>query len=206
MGEKKKTEAVLASQSPRRRELICKVCAARVVPSSFDEDLSLLFGEMLATCLKKTPWMIPERLASEKAREVFSRTGGWVIGADTVVILDGELLGKPKDEEDAIRMLTLLSGKEHLVITGISVKSETGLWTASEITRVRFLNLKEEIIRAYVKSGLPLDKAGAYGIQDGYPLVEAIDGDYDNVVGLPVARLRKLLKESGFGGEIYGND
>jgi septum formation protein len=156
--------------------------------------------------LQEKPWVIPERLAFEKASEVFSRTGGWVIGADTVVVHRGILLGKPKDEREAERMLTALSGSEHFVITGVCLKSECGVWTESEITRVQFETLSEALIKEYVRSGLPMDKAGAYGIQDGYPLVAKVDGDYDNVVGLPVARLREILKKSGFGGEIYGND
>ena len=122
------------------------------------------------------------------------------MGADTVVALGDEIFGKPKDGADAERMLRALSGKTHSVFTGVCLVSAEGERSTVVETRVTFRKLEEELIERYVKSGLPLDKAGAYGIQDGYPLAEKTEGSVTNVVGLPVEETAALIK--AFGGEI----
>lgn len=184
-------EIVLASASPRRREILQGLgIEFRVAVSGADEDIPE----------GTPPYLAVERLSLLKAADVAKneKKNALVLGADTVVVLDGEILGKPKDEEDAVRMLTALSGREHSVLTGISVirRSDAKGVSVYEETKVKFLELSDEQIRAYVKSGEPMDKAGAYGIQGkGSLLIEKIDGDYFNVVGLPVCRLARLLAE-----------
>jgi len=116
-----------------------------------------------------------------------------VLGADTVVSIDGILLGKPKDREEAEKMLRTLSGREHAVTTGYAIFTEGFSETGSVTTKVMFENLSDETINAYLGSGLWQGKAGAYGIQDGFPLVKSYDGDYDNVVGLPIAEIGRTL-------------
>ena len=188
-------EIILASASPRREELLRLMgLRFRVVPSDFDES--------------GVPQWPPEKHVVEsalgKAEDVASRTpDGIIIGADTVVVTDRHILGKPGDEDDARRMLRLLSGRSHYVYTGLCVIERAGDRTARRLkdhvrTEVRFGNLSDEIISAYVATGEPLDKAGAYGIQErGCILVEGIVGDYFNVVGLPVYRLSIMLAELG---------
>ena len=177
---------ILASNSPRRRELLLREnIEFKVIPSKFEEPKN--FG--------LSPSAYVEYLAYNKAKSVFDIEGGVVIGADTVVVLDDEILGKPKDESDAVCMLQKLSGKTHEVITGYSVVSKSKTITRHEITKVTFNELSYNVILDYVKTGSPLDKAGAYGIQDGDFLVEEIIGDYDNVVGLPVKAVKKVLSE-----------
>jgi septum formation protein len=187
-----KARLILASASPRRRELLrnagfeFEVCAA-------DVDERAREGE--------NPRAMAERLAREKARAVRAKfPGDFVLGADTVVVVADEILGKPNDAEDAARMLRLLSGREHEVITGVCVISPDGCEdTRSEITKVFFTRLSEDDIAAYVASGEPMDKAGAYGIQGtASRWIPKISGDYFNVVGLPVALVTKMLRESGW--------
>lgn len=184
-------EIVLASASPRRREILESLgINFRIAPSGADEDIPE----------GTPPYLAVERLSLLKAADVAKdeNKDALVLGADTVVVLDGEILGKPKDEEDAARMLAALSGREHSVLTGISVirRSDAKGVSVYEETKVKFLELSEEQIRAYVKTGEPMDKAGAYAIQGkGSLLIEKIDGDYFNVVGLPVCRLARLLAE-----------
>lgn len=177
---------VLASNSPRRRELLASIIPQfDVVPSSFEERAEGLSARETALAF-----------AEGKAGEVFSRFPDCVVlGSDTVVALGGEVLGKPKDREDAVRTLRALSGKTHSVYTGVCLAGAFGKRSAVAETRVTFYRLSEKLIGEYVASGLPLDKAGSYGIQDGYPLVEKYEGSYSNVVGLPVALVKKLLKE-----------
>ena len=135
--------------------------------------------------------------ARGKAKEVFSRFPDCtVLGADTVVALDGVILGKPKDEEDAKRMLRLLSGRVHSVFTGVCLTDEKGAIEQVVETKVLFKTLSEKLIEDYVSSGTPLDKAGAYGIQDG-TVVECIDGSYSNVMGLPVETVKEMLSKKG---------
>ncbi len=193
-----KTDLILASGSPRRAELLTQAgIAFRVIVSDADE---IAASDM-------PPAEVAMRNARAKARAVAADLdhGAIVIGADTIVVLDGAIFGKPKDPEDATRMLHELSGRTHQVITGVCIAKAAadrqGLSTQvlsdqtfAEITDVTFRNLAAEEIATYVATGEPLDKAGAYGIQGkGGKLVDHIDGDYDNVVGLPVARLQRAL-------------
>ena len=136
-------------------------------------------------------------LALDKARRVAARRpGALVIGADTVVVARGERLGKPRDAAEALRMLRLLHGRTHEVWTGIAVVRDREQRTAAEVTKVRFIRLEEDELEAYVRSGEPLDKAGAYGIQGlASQFARGIEGDWSNVVGLPLARLRQVLTE-----------
>jgi septum formation protein len=165
-----------------------------VIPSSFDES---------GTAVTAPNEYVME-LASQKARDIARGIDdGIIIGADTVVVVDGEILGKPIDPADARRMLRLLSGRSHSVLTGVCVIQMSGgreahSSVAFESTRVFFAPLTNEIIDAYVATGEPLDKAGAYGIQErGCVLIERIEGDYFNVVGLPVYRVSRMLMEIG---------
>ena len=185
------TRLVLASASPRRRELLARFGVPfEVIPARGAEprlrDLS--------------PGALVRTLAAGKAAEVASALpdDAVVIAADTVVELDGEILGKPGTPEKAAEMLRALSGRENRVWSGLVVRRGGVVLTADEGTRVRFRTLSEEEIAAYVATGEPLDKAGAYGYQGLASLfVESIDGDYFNVVGLPLCRLGMMLRELG---------
>lgn len=183
---------ILASTSPRRSQLLkdlglkISVVKSRVRESKFD--------------LRK-PEKLAKNLALAKAREAARKVGeGIIIGADTVVVLRGKVLGKPKDGREAEAMLRKLSGRTHEVITGLVViDASTGRKTIDCVrTKVKFRGLTEEEISGYVATGEPLDKAGAYGIQGRAGVfVEKIDGCYYNVVGLPLARLAEILKDYG---------
>lgn len=183
---------VLASGSPRRRELLsgCGLDFETMVP---DVDERRLPGEDAATLVG--------RLAAEKARAAARRRPeAWVIGADTVVVCGGEILGKPSDRTEARRMLKLLQGREHEVWGGIAVAcAQIGREMAGAgVSVVRFAPLSEEEIERYLDSGEPFDKAGAYAIQGvGAALVEAVSGSYTNIVGLDLARLFRMLKSLG---------
>jgi septum formation protein len=192
---------ILASQSPRREALLRQVgLDFEIVPSDLEE--LPLEGE--------PPAAAAEALALEKAQQVASqRTEGLVIGADTVVVVDGQILGKPRDPEDAKAMLRLLSGREHQVITGIAVvDAATGRARSDGVaTSVMFAPLSDEIIARYVATGEPLDKAGAYAIQGfGALLIEGLRGCYYNVVGLPIRRLAELLGEFGYDAFLFSTD
>lgn len=183
---------ILASQSPRRRELLAQMGVPQfeVVPA---------LGEEIASP-GLSPAQLVEVLSRQKAEEVAVQAGpdDVVIAADTVVAVDGAVLGKPRDPADAARMLSLLSGRAHTVYTGVTVRRGTFSLTAHEATQVRFRPLTQSEISAYIATGEPMDKAGAYGIQGyGCLLVEGISGDYFNVVGLPVCRLGKILARFG---------
>ncbi len=184
---------ILASQSPRREALLKQAgLDFEIVPSDLEEELAPGIPPAEAAAL----------LALDKARSVArQRRNGLVIGADTVVVVDGQLLGKPAGPEEARGMLRLLSGREHQVTTGIAVvDAASGQSRSSSVTTdVRFVPLSEEIIDRYVATKEPLDKAGAYGIQGfGALLIEGVSGDYNNVVGLPLRRLAELLGEFGY--------
>lgn len=184
-------DIILASQSPRRRELLTRMgLSYRVHAADIDEHMDRSLP----------PDKLVEAISAEKAAAV-ARTEGespLIIAADTVVVLDGAVLGKPGDEADARDMLSRLSGREHQVYTGFTVRQGERTVTKSECTGVRFRRLSGEEIAAYVATGEPMDKAGAYGIQSlGALLVEGIAGDYFNVMGLPVCRLGLALKEFG---------
>lgn len=173
---------ILASESPRRRELIKKITKDfTVIPSNIDESL-----------LHIAPHDLPAELSKMKAYSVFSKyPNDSVLACDTVVIIDGELLGKPKTKEEAFKMLKKLSGKKHVVISGYTFVSKEKEVTRTVRTYVYFNNLSDELINRYIESGSPMDKAGAYGIQDKeFDLVSHIEGDFDNVIGLPVEDIR----------------
>jgi len=186
---KRNIDIILASNSPRRKDLLRQIgIIFSSEPAHINE--SILPGE--------TPEVYAKRVALDKAHIAGKRAKrGIVIAADTIVVLDDTILGKPSDDHDAVRMLTMLSGRMHRVITGIVVMdASTGrTLTNTSITRVWFRALTDEEIRSYVSTGEPLDKAGAYGIQEkGALLVEKINGCYFNVVGLPVSLLGVMLR------------
>ncbi len=182
---------ILASASPRRQELLRQVgCEFTVMLSHIVEDNNLD--------------VLPQELAvlhaKEKALDVAARAhaNDVVIGADTIVVLNGRVYGKPVDKKDARNILTALAGKEHQVMTGIAVVKAGKLWTDVVITKVKIGKLEPVEIESYLATGEPMDKAGAYGIQGiGALLVEDIQGCYTNVVGLPLKKTAELLKKAG---------
>jgi len=196
---------VLASASPRRQDLLRNAGISFAVQAA-DVDETPLAGESARECA--------ERLASEKARTVWRlRPNDVVLGADTIVVVDEAILGKPIDADDAVRMLRLLSGRTHQVITGVclmsrvasrrgpgggaaSVPDNCDSRTASETTLVTMSQISDAEIRDYVATGEPMDKAGAYAIQGiGSRWIPRIEGDYSNVVGLPVALVYRMMRE-----------
>jgi len=184
---------ILASASPRREELLRGVgLSFQVIPSEEGEEENLL----------EEPRLRAEALALRKARDVAKRMrGGLVIGADTLVEVERFILGKPKDSEEAREQLRRLSGRVHRVITGVAVVgAESGREeVASEVTLVKMRECSPQEIEAYLLTGEPFDKAGSYAIQGlGAFLVEGIQGDWSNVVGLPLGTLRQLLLRFGF--------
>ncbi|WP_110927091.1 Maf family protein [Bacillus massiliglaciei] len=178
---------ILASSSPRRKELIRLLqIPFEAVPADVSEDFE-----------PGTPAeQVVQELALRKAKAVaLSHESNYVIGSDTVVVLDGEILGKPADRGDAKRMLLSLSGRDHYVCTGAAIVQGSREKVFAEKTKVTFWELSEAEIDRYLDSGEPFDKAGSYGIQGyGSLLVKKLDGDYYTVVGLPVARLSRELK------------
>lgn len=183
---------ILASQSPRRSELLRQIGLSFTIDPA-DVDETVLSGE--------SPENYAVRVALEKARVASKRAGkGIVIAADTIVVLNGTILGKPADSRDAERMLDMLSGKMHRVITGLVLRDAATEKTVTRtaVTKVWFKGLSREEIRSYAATGEPLDKAGAYAIQEkGALLVEKVEGCYFNVVGLPLSLLGAMLKELG---------
>mgnify|MGYP002630311053 CR=1 FL=1 len=182
---------VLASQSPRRVDLLKKISAKfKVVASSIKEELD--------------PGLPPDenarQLARAKAENVSPQYPDcWVIGADTLVTLDHEVFGKPEDEEDAKRMLLRLSGREHLVITGICVVGPEKTLDKPIISKVRFKPLTTQEIEDYIATGEPMDKAGAYAIQgEGSFMVRSFSGSKSNIIGLPIDELKVLLKKTRY--------
>ena len=183
---------ILASNSPRRRELLAQIGIRDFQILSPDVDETVEPG--------LSPARMVEALSLRKAQAAAGRAGAddLIIAADTVVALDGRVLGKPRDQEEAFAMLSALSGREHRVYTGVTVLGGGRAATEHEETAVAFRALSPEEIRDYIATGEPMDKAGAYGIQGvGALLVQGIRGDYCNVVGLPLFRLGRML--SGFG-------
>ena len=176
---------ILASISPRRKELLSGVCEFELQPSHFEEVTG---GDAKEVVLQN---------ARGKAGDVFSRFPDCaVLGADTVVALDNMILGKPKDGEDAKRMLRMLSGRVHSVFTGVCLIDEKGALERVVESKVLFKTLSENLIEEYVLSGTPLDKAGAYGIQDGI-VVKSVEGSYSNVMGLPMEAVKEMLERKG---------
>lgn len=187
---------ILASGSQRRRELLT-MCGYdyEIVVSLADERIA-----------ESDPGRYVTALAVRKAEEVYARLGGRsaegeaiaVLGADTVVFSEGNIIGKPKDAEDARRILSYLSGRTHTVYTGVAVVTSEGVRTELGTTEVTFEALMAEEIEKYVASGEPMDKAGAYGIQGPFGMfVKEISGNYFTVIGLPLPSAYRLLKEAG---------
>ena len=187
---------ILASQSPRRQELLRRIGVDDFTVLATDSDESY--------DPRWSPEELVSRLSARKAAAAARAAGpdALVIAADTMVFLDDRRLGKPADEADAFGMLSALSGREHTVRTGVTVRRGDLSRTEVEATAVRFRPLTAEEIRRYIATGEPMDKAGAYGIQGlGALLVEGIRGDYFNVMGLPVLRLARMLR--GFGVDLF---
>ena len=186
---------ILASASPRRRELLSQIgLKFEVIVSDVEEKVT-------ATLPHEVVCELSRQKAESVMRELSAhgiKDGVIVIGADTVVSCGGEILGKPKDEEDAKRMLTMLAGREHEVYTGVSLFASDceEIHTFYECTKVKFAQMTEDEIESYIATKDPMDKAGAYGIQ-GFcaRYIEGIEGDYNNVVGLPVCRVYQELKK-----------
>ena len=182
---------ILASQSPRRAELLERIgLSFEIVPADIDERY----------LDHESPPAHAERLAREKAETIAAREpDALVVGSDTIVVVDGDVLGKPRHAEEAVAMLTRLSGREHEVCTGVAVARGERVESALERVRVRFRRLERSECEAYVATGEPMDKAGAYGIQGyGSSIVEAVQGDYFAVMGLPVVRTLHLLRRHGW--------
>ncbi|MEO8633816.1 MAG: Maf family protein [Gemmatimonadales bacterium] len=178
----------LASASPRRKQLLEMLGIMPEVRASHIEEVRGM-GE--------TPLAYVERLAREKARSV---PGDLVLGADTTVLLGDTLLEKPADAADALRILRQLQGRTHEVITSIALVARGTLYQATDITRVTFRPTDDAMLEAYIATGEPMDKAGAYGIQGyGAALVERIEGDFFGVMGLPLRLVLRLLEEAGEG-------
>ncbi|WCK53644.1 Maf family protein [Aneurinibacillus sp. Ricciae_BoGa-3] len=187
-----KIPIILASSSPRRKELLQGLGVAfSVMPSHADERVE---GDV-------SPGLFVETLAQRKAQQVAHSCSvrSLVIGSDTVVVLNGEIMGKPADEDDAFRMLSMLAGNMHEVYTGLCVIDTAGKQkNGHTATRVFFRELSEERIRRYIATGEPMDKAGAYGIQGfGSAFVSRIEGDYFSIVGLPLILVSDFLEEFG---------
>ena len=177
---------ILASQSPRRKELMGLFHKPFIIRAAdIDETMDPA----------KTPFDEVARVSRAKAEAVARSPEDVVIAADTIVVCGGQVLGKPADAQDAYRMLSLLSGREHQVMTGLTVLRGDRCTVCTEVTDIFFRPLSQKEIRDYIRTGDPMDKAGSYGIQSGAALfVEKIAGDYYNVMGLPVCRLSQILK------------
>jgi nucleoside triphosphate pyrophosphatase len=192
MSKKPDPVIILASNSPRRRELLHQIgLSFDTAPSNVDEQVKA--GEL--------PETYAVRVARAKAQATAGRVGrGIIIAADTIVVQGDRILGKPGDRHDAERMLLLLSGRMHVVITGLAIidSAEGKTVTGTSLTRVWFRDLSKDEITCYIKGGEPFDKAGAYGIQGkGALFVTKIEGCYFNVVGLPLSLLGELLRNFG---------
>jgi septum formation protein len=184
---------ILASASPRRRQLLEMLgIPVRVVPSHIPEVRRPV----------ETPVDYVERLAREKALSV---PGRLVLGADTTVVARDEVLEKPLDAADALRMLQKLQGRTHQVVTSVALVADEALHQATDVTNVVFRRLDDAFLEAYIATGEPMDKAGAYGIQGyGAALVERIDGDFFSVMGLPIRLVLQLLEGAGHGYRFEG--
>ena len=186
---------ILASASPRRKEILANAgYSFEIIVSDADENIT----EALS------PEKTVEELARRKAMAVLGDNEDAVVfGCDTVVAVDGKILGKPTDDEDAFNMLSMLSGKTHTVSTGVCICSKEKTEMFSNTTEVEFHRLSEETIRSYIATGECSDKAGSYGIQGyGNVLVKEIKGDYFSVMGLPVSEASRVLSEFGIYGKV----
>ncbi|KMT21535.1 Maf family protein [Clostridium cylindrosporum] len=184
-------DIILASASSRRRDILKMFnLDFKVEPSNIDESISI-----------DDPYELVEKLAYDKAMNIsYNKPNSLVIGADTIVYSNGTILGKPKSKDEAFKMLKSLSGREHFVITGVSLicKDKNISMKDHEVTKVYFKNLSDDEILSYIETGDPLDKAGSYGIQGmASAFVEKIEGCYFNVVGLPTSKVYSLLGRIG---------
>ena len=183
-------QIILASESPRRKEILEKAgLKFKVVKSDFEEYVNP----------KLTPHELVRKLSLEKAKAVYKNyKESIIISADTIVVCDGNILGKPKDEKDAQKMLFFLSGKVHFVITGFTIIDGEKIITMSEKTKVHMRKISLKEINAYIKTKEPFDKAGGYAIQEkGSMFIEKVEGDFLNAVGLPIENLTRELKKLG---------
>lgn len=180
-------KVILASSSPRRRELMATAgIEFEVIVREVDESIPAETPPQ--TAAEMTARKKALAVADEHPQEI-------VVGADTIVVANGKILGKPADDEQAYEMLKMLSGIEHEVITGVCIACSDKIKTFSRISKVKFYDLTDDEIKAYIATGEPKDKAGAYGIQGkGCVLVERIEGDYFNIVGLPVSQVAREIK------------
>jgi septum formation protein len=186
ISELSKQKIILASSSPRRKQLLSYIIEKfEVIPSGIEESANGM------------PSQIVLKLAKDKSRDVASaHPEALVIGADTIVVLEESVLGKPKDKADAKAMLSLLSGRTHKVYTGVAAIFKGSIYTDYCVTGVTFDAMTEKEIEEYIETGEPMDKAGAYGIQGfGGKFIRSIDGDYFNVMGLPLNTLYRLLNK-----------
>lgn len=182
---------ILASSSPRRKELLERIDHSFLtIASNVDETVDATIS----------PEKMVQQLAIRKAENIAKKfPNSYIIGADTIVVLEQKILTKPQDEKEAFHMLKSLSGKTHEVYTGVSVFYQQRYKSFVEKASVTFWELSDEEIQQYMDSGEPFDKAGAYGIQGkGALLVNKIEGDYYTIVGLPIAKLNRVLKEMGY--------
>ncbi|NOT09880.1 MAG: septum formation protein Maf [Gemmatimonadales bacterium] len=178
---------VLASKSPRRTQLLDMLRVPHIVAGTDVQEIRLP---------RELPRAYARRLARDKARAV---PGAWVLGADTIVVLDDQVLEKPSDAEDALRMLTALQGRRHEVITAVCLLADGAEYEEMDATAVYFRPADEATLRGYIATGEPMDKAGAYGIQGyGAALVDRIEGDFFSVMGLPVRKVLDLLERAGW--------
>ena len=180
---------VLASASPRRKELL----------KTLTPDFRIVVSESSETDEGRNPRATVTLRAIDKARDVSAKCpDDVVIGCDTMVVLDNKVYGKPKDEEDARRILRELSGKWHEVYTGVAFLGEkVQYYFGTVISRVKIRDLTDEKIDEYIQKFSPLDKAGAYAIQDDFPIVETYEGSYTNIVGFPTEKIEELLQKEG---------
>lgn len=178
---------ILASSSPRRHQLLTMLGIPHRVEAANVQEIRLP---------REAPGAYVKRLARDKARAV---TGAWVLGADTTVALGDEILEKPADAEDALRMLQRLQGRRHEVLTAVCLRADGAEYEATDSTAVFFRPADERLLRAYVATGEPLDKAGAYGIQGyGAALIERVEGDFFGVMGLPLRLVLDLMARAGW--------
>ena len=177
---------ILASTSPRRKEILKREgFDFKLVPSKFNEEN-----------ISDNPILTAVNNATGKAREVFNNlhdSSAVVLGADTIVVFKGNIIGKPKNKEDAVQTLKILSGRTHFVITGYAIVHKNGTMNGHAVNEVTFNVLSDALITEYVNTGKPMDKAGSYGIQDGYINVKTYTGDYDNIMGLPISQIKNDL-------------
>lgn len=180
---------ILASGSPRREELLKKICAEFLIEPCDAQEITIA----------ENPTSLAVTNAKIKAETIAKKfPQDTVIGADTIVVLEGKIFGKPEGEQGAFNMLKTLSGKRHEVITGLALVKAGKTFTATETTEVFFGEMSDEDILNYVATGEPLDKSGSYALQGGTAqFIEKINGDWSNVVGLPLYRLRLLAKSAG---------